>query len=178
MVLPPSPSGTGWSTSSTFLHDILGRTWISTFPRARSALNNFANSPTWELPITSQKNIKRGEFVTTRNVWSHFARMNEWIYLDKEGNPFPARVYCHVYNRLSLSWRRGLSRLRQLSLLFPAQPTQVQLPAAPLLPHGRQSGPAMCKLRHGLQTYRVSQSNWLHPNLRTTHNCYMFDTCN
>ena len=48
--------------------------------------------------------------VTARNVWSHFARMNEWIYLDKEGNPFPARVYCHIYNTLSLSWRRGLSQ--------------------------------------------------------------------
>ena len=31
--------------------------------------------------------------VTARNVWSHFVRMNDWIYLDKKGSPFPARVY-------------------------------------------------------------------------------------
>ena len=171
MVLPPWPSGTGWSISSTSLHDILGRTWISNF-LAREALSTIpATSPTWELPITYQKSSKEGWFVTTRIVWLHFVRMNDFIYLDKKGNPFPARVHGHVYNPLGLS-------APSLSLLFPAQPSPAQLPAAPLPPHGRRSGPAMRKLRHGLQTHRVSQSNRLHPNLRITQNCYLFDTCN
>ena len=140
-------------------------------PRARSALNNSCNLTNLGVANYISKSSKGGSFVTAQNVWLHFVRMNDFIYLDNKGNPFPARVHGHVYNPLGLS-------APSLSLLFPAQPSPAQLPAAPLPPHGRRSGPAMRKLRHGLQTHRVSQSNRLHPNLRITQNCYMFDTCN
>ena len=72
-------------------------------PRARSALNNSCNLTNLGVANYISKSSKGGSFVTAQNVWLHFVRMNDFIYLDNKGNPFPARVHGHVYNPLGLS---------------------------------------------------------------------------